>query len=259
LVVIGVWTHVQQDLFKTQHGDDMYEERVYREQIKSDNLYRTVVVEQETDLLIITTNPFEEKDLITRYRSEVKSYIKRRPEFLGLKPITDDEFAPPIIKHMIESSRLAGVGPMATVAGALSHYVGDALTCHEIMIENGGDIYLKSDEDKVISIFAGESAFSNKVGIKIKSEDTPIGICTSAGKVGHSLSYGKTDAVVVISEDTLLADATATAIGNIVKTTNDIREGLEFGKAILGILGIVIIIDDELGAWGDLELVNIDE
>lgn len=253
-----MWVLVQHGLFKTQHGDDMYEERVYRELIKSNNLYRKVVVEQETDLLIVTTNPFEENDLITHYRSQVKSYMKRRPEFKGLKPIAEDECSPPIVKHMIEASRLAGVGPMATVAGALSHYVGEALTGREVMIENGGDIYLKSDEDKVISIYAGASTFSNKVGIKIKSEDTPIGICTSAGKVGHSFSAGNTDAVVVVSEDTLLADATATAIGNMVKTAKDIREGLEFGKAILGILGIVVIVDDELGVWGDLELVSVD-
>lgn len=250
---------VQRDPFKTQHGDEMYQERVYREQIKSENSYRKVLVEKETDLLIVTSKPFDNDQRVYGYRHAIESYIKRRPEFLGLVPISNDEFAPKIVKHMIEASRSAGVGPMATVAGAISHYVGEYLTSSEIMIENGGDIYLKSEEDKVISIYAGESPFSNQVGIKIKSEDTPIGICTSAGKVGHSLSYGNADAVVVISEDTLLADATATAIGNIVKTTEDIREGLEFGKSILGILGIVIIIDDELGAWGDIELVSVDE
>ena len=250
---------VQRDPFKTQHGDEMYQERAYREQIKSDNLHRKVLVEKETDLLIVSSRPFENDQRVHGYRQAIESYIERRPEFLGLVPISNDEFAPGIVKHMIEASRSAGVGPMATVAGAISHYVGDYLTCSEVMIENGGDIYLKSDEDKVIAIYAGESPFSNQVGIKIKSEDTPIGICTSAGKVGHSLSYGNADAVVVISEDTLLADATATAIGNIVKTPDDIREGLEFGKSILGILGIVIIIDDELGAWGDIELVSVDE
>ena len=236
----------------------MYQERIYREQIRSDELFRKTVIEQETDLLIVTSTPFDKEDEVRLLRESVSSYMTRRPEFEGLEPIIQDQFAPKIIKHMIEASAQAGVGPMATVAGAVSHYIGESLSDNEIMIENGGDIYLKSKEDKIISIFAGDSPFSNQVGLKIKSEDTPIGICTSAGKVGHSLSFGNTDAVVVISEDTLLADATATAIGNKVKTPADIKEALEFGKSILGILGIVIIIDEELGAWGGIELVSVD-
>ncbi|MCH4887207.1 UPF0280 family protein [Acidaminobacter sp. JC074] len=236
----------------------MYQERVYREQIRSEKLHRKTLIDKETDLLIVTSSAFCQEDYVTKLRSDVSDYIGRRNEFTGLEPIDMDLFAPKVIQHMIEASSQAGVGPMATVAGAISHYVGESLNDHEIMIENGGDIYLKSNEDKVIAIYAGDSPFSNQVGIKIKSEDTPIGICTSAGKVGHSLSFGNTDAVVVISEDTLLADATATAIGNRVKTAEDIKEGLEFGKSIRGIAGIVIIIDDELGAWGDIELVSVD-
>lgn len=234
----------------------MYQERKYREQIATHELQRTTLVVDETDLLILSSRTFKSEDVVKNYRAEIKKYIERRPEFEGFDPISQDEFAPEIIQHMIKASAQAGVGPMATVAGALSHYTGDHLSDREIMIENGGDIYLKSEDDKVVSIFAGESAFSNQVGVKIKAEDTPIGICTSAGKVGHSTSFGQTDAVMVISEDTLLADAMATAIGNIVKTPEDIRAGLEFGQSVRGILGIVIIIDDELGAWGDIELVS---
>lgn len=243
-----------------QYGDDMYEERIYREKMPTRELYRTRVVEKESDLLILTSENFYGHDEVKLLRNQISQYIERRPEFLGLSPIAMDHFAPEIVKRMIEASSHSGVGPMACVAGAISHFIGEYLDDNrEIMIENGGDIYLKSNEDKVVAIYAGESSFSNQVGLKIKSEDTPIGICTSAGKVGHSLSFGSTDAVVVLSEDTLLADATATAIGNIVKTADDIRLGLEFGKKIPGILGIVIIIDEELGAWGGVELVSIDE
>lgn len=238
----------------------MYEERVYRELIQSKALHRKTVIVNETDLLVVTSHEFVEDELIHKYRRVIADYIERRPEFEGLEPIEQDAFAPGIIQHMIEASKKAGVGPMATVAGAISHYVGQSIDYNqEIMIENGGDIYLKSFEDKVIGIYAGQSVFSNRVGVKVKSEDTPIGICTSAGKVGHSLSFGNTDAVMVISEDTLLADAMATSIGNKVKTPEDIKLGLEYGKSVPGIVGVVIIIDDELGAYGDLELVQVDE
>ena len=122
-----------------QYGDDMYQERVYREQISSENLYRKTVILEETDLLIVTSNPFERTSKIEALRKEVSSYIHRRPEFEDLVPISQDAFASEMIKHMIQASKEAGVGPMATVAGAISHYVGESLMDSEIMIENGGD------------------------------------------------------------------------------------------------------------------------
>ena len=242
-----------------RRGDGMYQERAYRGLIEPKELYNTTVIEKETDLFIVSSNEFKHQEKVREIRKIISDYILIRPEFqTSLSPIASDEFAPDMIKHMISVSKQANVGPMAAVAGAVSQYLGEFIDFNsEIIIENGGDIYLKSRDDRIISIYAGESSFSNRVGIKIKSEDTPLGICTSAGKVGHSLSFGNTDAVVVISEDTLLADVTATSIGNIVKTKEDIRDGLEFGKSISGILGIVIIIDEELGAWGEIELVSI--
>lgn len=228
--------------------------------MKSDTLCETKVIVDETDLFIQSTKEFNKLDYVKDIRNMISGYISLRPEFkTSLSPISLDDTAPEIINHMINASALAEVGPMATVAGAVSHYLGIAMDDADIMIENGGDIYLKATVDKVISIYAGKSKFSNKLGIKIEACKTPIGICTSAGKIGHSLSFGRTDAVVVISKDTLLADATATSIGNKVKSIEDIETAIDFGKKIPGILGIVIIIDDELGAWGNIELVSVND
>lgn len=236
----------------------MYEERKYRELMKSSSLNEVIIVEGETDLFIQSTNKFKKHDEIIEIRKVISDYILLRPEFkISLNPIDLDETAPKLINHMIKASAMAGVGPMATVAGAVSHYLGSSMDDSDIMIENGGDIYLKSSTDKVISVYAGKSEFSNKIGVKIKSVATPLGICTSAGTIGHSLSYGSADAVVVISKDTLLADACATSIGNKVNKAEDIESAIEFGNNIKGILGIVIIIDGTLGAWGDVELVKI--
>ena len=60
--------------------------------------------------------------------------------------------------------------------------------------------------------------------------------------------------MVIISEDVLLADAVATATGNRIKSKYSINEGIEFAKAIEGIQGIVIIVDDQIGLWGEIEL-----
>jgi ApbE superfamily uncharacterized protein (UPF0280 family) len=150
----------------------------------------------------------------------------------------------------------AGVGPMAAVAGAIAECVGRELLTYtaEIIVENGGDIFLKIKKDRVVGIYAGESPLTGKLGLEIEARATPLGVCTSSGKVGHSLSYGRADAVVAMSADTALADAAATAIGNRVKQAGDTDKALEFARGIVGLKGVVIIIGEKVGAWGDVKL-----
>jgi ApbE superfamily uncharacterized protein (UPF0280 family) len=240
----------------------MYEERSYRNTIKDDKLISYNVVVKETDLYIRTDINLrnEIENSIVKYRYQLETYIKGHDEFLkSLKPIKADRLAPQIIKGMAEAGRLADVGPMAAVAGAVSEYVGRDIGAlsKNIIIENGGDIYLKTDVERRISIYAGNSALSHKVGILIKPDRSPLGICTSSGTVGHSLSFGKADAVCVLSRSTLIADAAATSTGNIVKNASDIEKGLEYAMKIQGVDGVLIIAGDKLGAYGDVELVKI--
>ena len=127
----------------------------------------------------------------------------------------------------------------------------------QIVVENGGDIFLNVSKDLTIGIYAGKSPLSNKLGLKISSFKTPLGVCTSSGTVGHSLSFGKSDAVTVIAHSASLADATATAVGNLVKGRKDIDKGLEYAQNIKGIMGTLIIVDDKFGVWGNLEIVTV--
>jgi ApbE superfamily uncharacterized protein (UPF0280 family) len=129
----------------------------------------------------------------------------------------------------------------------------------EVIVENGGDIFLKSQKDRTIGIYAGRSPLTGKVGLDIKGKDTPLGVCTSSGTVGHSLSLGKADAVIALSRSTALADAAATAIGNIIKSADDIPRGIERAINIKGLSGIIIIKDDRIGFWGKVEIRPISE
>jgi len=157
---------------------------------------------------------------------------------------------------MVEAGKKAGVGPMASVAGAIAEFVGRELLAFspEIIVENGGDIYLKSLTDRIVGVYAGKSPFTGKIGLEIKAKDTPLGICTSSGTVGHSLSFGKADAVIVLSKSTILADAAATAIGNRVSESDDITGAIEFAEGIKGLKGLVIIKDDNIGLWGKVKI-----
>ena len=190
-------------------------------------------------------------------RRLLEGYIKQRPVFAtSLAPVSVAQNAPEIIKEMAALAEKAGVGPMAAVAGAIAEFVGSGLAAFspEVIVENGGDIYLKSLSDRVVGIYAGLSPLSGKIGLEIKGADTPLGVCTSSGTVGHSMSLGRADAVVVVSRSAALADAVATAAGNLIIRVDDIAKGLEFARGISGVLGVVIIKDDQLGVWGRVKI-----
>ena len=229
--------------------------------MKPQGLINFTVVEEETDLHISANInlEIETRKHVRIYRQQIIDYISKNPLFKeSLIPIEVDSNSPEIVRHMAWAGEMAQVGPMASVAGAIAHYVGNALlkSSNEIIVENGGDIFINSKKERSVLISAGNSLFSDKLAIIIKKERMPLGICTSAGTVGHSLSFGNADAVVILSKDTLLADAVATAVANIIKTVNDINTGIDYGNSIKGVEGILVIIEDKLGVWGNVELTK---
>jgi len=237
----------------------MYQPRTYRHWIRSHDLVSFNVVVKETDLHIQAAANLKRKTVksVSKYRDILERYIERCPSFLtSLEPLAVGDDAPRLIKSMAESASKAGVGPMAAVAGAIAEFVGYELLpfSPEIIVENGGDIFMKTARQRQVGIYAGESPLSGKIALEIEPQNTPLGICTSSGTVGHSLSYGKADAVIVLSPSTPLADAAATAIGNLVKTSGDIPAGIEFAQSIDGLLGVVIIKDDHMGLWGEVKI-----
>jgi len=237
----------------------MYEPKTYRHWIKDKDLASFNIVVKETDLYIRASRNLERKALkiVLKYRNKLERYIEQHPTFLtSLKPLPVDEKAPLIVKEMLESAARVGVGPMASVAGAIAEFVGSELLAFspEVIVENGGDIYLKSLKRRLIGIYAGKSPLTGKISLEINEKDTPLGICTSSGTVGHSLSYGKADAVIVLSKSATLADAAATAIGNLIVQPSDIPSGVEFAKGIDGLMGVIIIKDDKLGVWGEVKI-----
>jgi len=240
----------------------MYEPRTYRHWIKDKDLISFNVVVEETDLYIRASSNLKRKalKLVLKYRNALERFIERHPAFLtSLTPLPVEEDAPHVVRLMSESAAKAGVGPMASVAGAIAEVVGSELSAFspEIIVENGGDIYLKSLKKRRIGIYAGKSPLSGKIGLEINGEDTPLGICTSSGTVGHSLSYGKADAVIALSKSATLADAAATAIGNLIKQPTDIPNGIEFAQGIDGLRGVIIIEDDKIGLWGEVKICQM--
>ncbi len=241
-----------------------YEPRTYRNLLRNDDLLSLNLVIEETDLLICIDKQSDKllvqrkaEKLVLHYRKIIQDYIAENPSFkTTLKPYPADTSAANIIKTMIDVSRLADVGPMASVAGVIADYVGNELLacCREVIIENGGDIFLKIEKKRNIGIYAGESKFSNTLSLQVMPEETPLGICTSSGTIGHSLSMGKADAVVVAAPSAALADAWATALANMIHTERDIGTVIEHSQDIGDITGVIIIKGDTMGVCGQLKL-----
>lgn len=242
-----------------------HEERTYRRLYKGQDLYHFQVAIEETDLdIAIKKSCFNTElgvkldSLVRRKRAELLEYIKRDPQFItALEPHEPQPFAPLALVEMCKAARLAGVGPMAAVAGMFSEQIGRFLTSYssDVIVENGGDIWLKSTRSRQVGVFAGRSPFTGRIALEIKAAHTPIGICTSSATVGHSLSFGKADAVIILAPSAVLADAVATAACNMVQCSDDLEKAVNFAVQIPGVSGAVAILGDVMAAQGQVMLI----
>ena len=223
----------------------------------------TRIRERQTDLEILTDKPLDKdfvKTKVSILRREIESYIGRDPRFLtSLKPLPAELNSPLIVREMSRQALKANVGPMAGVAGAIAESIGRSLLkkgYKEVIIENGGDIFLKTAKARFVGIYAGKSKLWQGLSLKINPSPAALGICTSSGTVGHSLSFGCADSVTILANNTALADTVATAAGNRAQSKNDLQKAVDFARSIKGVLGVVIIMKKNLIAWGKVEFAQ---
>lgn len=241
-----------------------HEYRFYREFVQDRRWHSYRVKVKTSDLLIKTQGKHVKlvQRVVRRLRKEIETEIKINQDFLtSLSPLAlPQRPLPAVVQSMYKAASMAGsVGPMAAVAGAVAEFTGRALKekSKEVIIENGGDIFLDLKNEAKLAIYAGKSPLSGKLGLRIKARETPIGVCTSSGKIGHSLSLGRADSVTIIAADTALADAVATATANLVTDNSCFPKALAYALSIPQVLGAVIIKDAELAVQGDLELITL--
>ena len=198
------------------------------------------------------------KGILIRERLLLENYILKHPEFLtSYEPLEVEEDAPRVVKLMARAGKNADVGPMAAVAGSISQVIVEDLSnyrCRNIISNNGGDIALRTSKDVVVGLYAGDSPISGKVGFKIDEDrgSKGYGVCTSSGTVGHSVSFGNADAVVVFAEESSIADGAATSIGNFAVGPPEeaINKCLERAECIEGIDGVFVVVGEYAGKVG---------
>jgi len=238
-----------------------YQERWYRN-FPQTLSFRCEVTFQETDLLISSDLPLSQekvKDLIEKYYNQISDYCLKYPEFSrSLSPLSEDPAAPLIVQDMLQASRQSNIGPFSAVAGAMAQYVGSDLlsSSSQLMVENGGDLFLALSKETVLGLYLGPDFFPDILKVRIKAQPKPFGICSSSGKIGHSISLGRADLVTVKADSAILADTFATALANKLKTKQDIKKIIDQARTFPFIQGLICACDGSLGIWGDFQIAE---
>lgn len=236
--------------------------RTYRSAQQPELISFQVVID-ETDLWIAAQIDLSVPvaDYIRHLRGQIQAYIAVFPEFLtSLTPLQPSPNAPEIIQRMCAATTLVHVGPMAAVAGTIAQMLAEHFyhQSPDFLVENGGDTYLYSTKDRHVGILSipGQDL---RVCVPVCAADFPCSFCASSAKIGHSLSFGNADLVVVRSKDASLADAAATALANILRKAQDIEQVIEQAKGWepLGVNGLFAQCEDQIGLWGQMELAIV--
>jgi hypothetical protein len=217
--------------------------------------YRTFVHKEA--VLRICCEPFEAVTReIVRQRAILEAYIRQHPRFHhSLEPVAISADAPEVAQRMARAASTVGVGPMAAVAGAMAQIAVEAAIkagAEEAIVDNGGDIFLRTVDSVIIRLYPGESEQIGRLAFSLQACDTPLSICSSSGKMGHSLSLGKCDLATVVAKDAALADAAATLAANLVRSVSDVEPALNRIVSIEGISGVMIVKDGHTGLAGKL-------
>ena len=168
-------------------------------------------------------------------------------------PYTPDPNDDPLIQRMCQASQLSGVGPFAGVAGAVAVSAVERMVeagAGYAIVENGGDIAFYSPEERNIGLFADHPVLKD-IAFRVAS-DRIIGICSSSAKIGPSVSLGKSNVCTVFSDDVILADCCATALGNLVKDESSLSNALEMIGSIQGVKGCLACVGDKVAMYGDI-------
>lgn len=239
-------------------------ERVYRRLMHPPDLTVFRVVVGETDLWAAAQRDLSRlvAERVGFHRRQLRAYMLRDPGFAAaLAPREALPGAPPVVARMIAAAALAGVGPMAAVAGAIAQAVGEDLRAEspELILENGGDVFVRSSVPRTVAVLAGGSPLSGRIGVALPPCPEGLGVCTSAGTVGHSLSFGRADAALVVAEDAAVADALATALGNRLRAPSDLEEAVSWAARRPSVRGALAVMGRHLAAAGAMELIPLEE
>lgn len=229
------------------------------------------VILEETDLRIVlaaqadtVTMRDELMARVASLRGELTLWITLHPEFRdSLLPLPIPVRAPALVRAMYAAAVRMNVGPFASVAGAVAQDVAEY--AHglllknslpgDVIVENGGDVFLISETERVAALLPNPET-QGHIGLRLAAADMPLALCSSSGLIGHSLSFGQGDLATVRAKNAALADAAATAYGNMLKSADSVPLVLRQAERDQdkGIEGVFVQCAGRIGIWGKMEL-----
>lgn len=238
--------------------------RHYRQQYtrhKGEQAFQVVVEETDLHVTACMDLSLEISRYVSALRGQLKSYIMLHSNYRdSYVPVHVPSGVAEIVRRMADAAGVAGVGPMAAVAGTISQMVCEEFAGNsaELIVENGGDVYMLSTRDRVAGLLPDPHSDAT-IGIVVRAHEFPVSICASSATIGHSLSLGKGDLVAVRSRDGALADACATALCNLLKSPDAIERVTESAAALeaQGIEGVFAQCGGRVAIWGNMELAVV--
>ncbi|MFP5259322.1 MAG: UPF0280 family protein [Acidobacteriota bacterium] len=222
------------------------------------------VVVAQTDLYVVARRNLAREigDFVSELRAGLSTYLLLHPNFQhSFTPVAADAAAPAIARDMAEAAARFGVGPMAAVAGAFAQAVADRFVGEspELLVENGGDIYLHGSRERIVALLA-KPVEGARLALRFDATSLPAAVCASSAKVGPSLSLGQADMVTVVADRGAVADAAATALANLLVTAEDMEGVLAAaqGMAKAGVRGAFVQLGELVGLVGDVEIVALE-
>ncbi|MEM2088876.1 MAG: hypothetical protein QXF52_09460 [Thermoproteota archaeon] len=219
---------------------------------------------READLLIASENMSILNKGLSKFveeREVTQTYVDKHPEFVySLEPLEQEENnVPPAIAASIESSRRAGVGPMAALPGALADITLEAMLNADAriaIVENGGEIAMKMNREAIIGVYTGKEL---SLGLILDCSQGTVGVSTSSSSVSHALSLGDADAAVTVAENAALADAVSTRVANIVESEyrDSFEKAVKLALSIRGVKGCVIYSSGLLSFGGSVKPIML--
>lgn len=222
------------------------------------------VVVAQTDLYVTAQRDLarDMADYVSTLRAALSTYLLLNPDFQrSLTPVAAGPDAPAIARDMAEATARFGVGPMAAVAGAFAQAVADRFVGQspELLVENGGDVYLHGQKERLVALLA-KPVEGARLALRFDAASLPAAVCASSATVGPSLSLGRADMVTVVADRGAVADAAATALANLLVTAEDMEGVLAAAKGMArrGVRGVFVQLGDLVGLVGDLDLVALE-
>ncbi len=241
------------------------EKRFYRKLLKKEGFAAFELIVGESDILVqVPEKNFSDElkrkllENLILLREQILAYGREHREFLSsLKPVNVSPIAPEIVRRMAYASSKVGVGPMAGVAGAINAFLGMVLEesgISEFFLENGGDTYVSGGGKITVALITGNPSIDGKLGVELPPGKW--GVCSSSSKIGHSLSFGRTELVTVVGEDPTVADCAATLLGNS-KSVEELAVTAERLVKERIVSGVVGLIKGKFVIAGDVKLIRL--